>query len=311
MNEPLIRDLALLPKETSLNIADLSKVVDLVAGKNADGSKRDWVEDNIISIREKVKGSKHSTIYYPASGRDLIRPLFAFDADHLIAVDNDPQLSGETEKQLKEMGISFSSSHSEDLKTSDTTFELGGKKRRITQICKDARYVRLSDLGLEQVDILHIYAPSGADEDITEEDLYLQEKYGRNWRFKNFDEATRVEMKENPYAPKVDPQTGKYKVLGPKVNKSLTQANYQLVNEGGFFIFGEMELSYYDLPRSLLDLMGLENSKITRRHPWTILTTFHPKAEEIDTHAPSLRFSGVVLLKIQASLVLNPAFAGI
>lgn len=155
--------LAPVAKESSINPSVLTKVVDLVAGKNADLAKKEWVETNIRSIKEAVKGGKHGTLYYPASGRDIIRPLFAYDVDHLIVIDNAEGLAGEAERQLNELGIEYMVKVSPDGKRRDIVFEFDGRQRRITESSENADLVSPKDFGLDKVDILHIYLPTGSN----------------------------------------------------------------------------------------------------------------------------------------------------
>ncbi|MDP4009530.1 MAG: hypothetical protein Q8P53_00945 [Candidatus Shapirobacteria bacterium] len=264
-------------KETVLS--DLQLVVDLVAGKDVDVEKKDWVAQNISSIREATKNGRHSTIYYPASGEDMLRVLYAYDADHLIAVDPDEQWAGNLEEKLQSVGIQTKTEIFAEERKREITFELDGKERRITRLYRDARQVDLKAFGFEAVDVLHIYAPTGADVDITEEELYLQSKYGDEWIMMSLEQKVRDEMATDPLAPKPD-EEGRYKIVIPKVREEITAENCVMVSEGGFFVFGERG-SMFGLPPTLLKIVGLEMKQIVERHPQTVQTSFYPKEEEL------------------------------
>src|SRR3989338_10975333 len=77
------------------------EVTKLISGIDASESKLEWVKQNIQSIHEGVKTGRHDTVYYPASGRDILRPLVAYDANKLILIDSDSTRVGEAQRQLQ------------------------------------------------------------------------------------------------------------------------------------------------------------------------------------------------------------------
>ncbi len=96
------------------------------------------------------------------------------------------------------------------------------------------------------------------------------------------------------------------------------KASVQAIAEKIRFLSSEVAIKYMeeDLVKIEKEIHELEGARIEKKNEEPIdielvLANVDYFLEHIDTHAPSLRFSGVVLLKIQASLVLNPAFAGI
>ncbi len=260
-----------------------AKTVEVITGDKANAAEKEWVEANIASIREAVQQGRHSTLYYPASGRDILRPLVAFDADHLIAVDSSKQVIGEAEKQVRELGIEPKVEISEDGKRREITFELDGRQRRITEVQYDVRLVNPTSFGLEQIDILHIYLPTGATQAITEDEIYLKEKYGDEGYSMKYQPEVREEIRKDPTAPKPDPKTGNYKAVFAGMDDQLSPINYQMVAEGGFFVFGENRLGGHVMPPVLLEIIGLEEKQITARHPFTILTSFFRKPSELAT----------------------------
>lgn len=269
------------PKSEALSPA-FQTVVDLVAGRDADPTKKEWVRAHIRSIRETTRVGRHSILYYPASGTDIIRPLYAYNADHLIAIDMDKQRVGEAERQIRELGIQPEVETSDDGKRRVVTFEMDGRQRKITEVQDDVRLVSPKSFGLDQVDVLHIYAPTGATEAITEDEVYLKERYGDEWYFKRWQPEAREEMEKDPTAPKPD-EEGKYKIVFEGMGSKLNVANYEMVSEGGYFVFGEGKLNAYDIPPSLLEMVGLEQQQIVTRYPYQVLTSMFPKPEEIAT----------------------------
>ncbi|HCR36285.1 hypothetical protein A2130_01280 [Candidatus Woesebacteria bacterium GWC2_33_12] len=69
---------------------------------------------------------------------------------------------------------------------------------------------------------------------------------------------------------------------GSRVANSLTLENYQLVSTGGFMVFDERSLTPLgETPSALLKIAGIEEQKITRRQPNTVLTSFYPTPDQI------------------------------
>lgn len=66
-----------------------------------------WISDNVTSIQETVReeGIRHSTMLYPASGSDILRPLIAYDLDEIDAYDIDKDLQTKIESQILKAGI--------------------------------------------------------------------------------------------------------------------------------------------------------------------------------------------------------------
>src|SRR3989338_1440557 len=278
---------SLIPEDRSVidNDSGLSRVVDVIADKSRQVPwEKQWIKDNITSLQEAVREGKHETLYYPAHGFDILRPLIAYDASQLIAVDSDNQLRGRIQQQLEQLGVSFTTETSSDDSLVTTSFNWQGKDRRVTEVFEDARQFNIQELGLAKVDVLHVYLPTGADQDVDELDLYFKQKYPPDeWMRRK----TRYQLGEIPeeMVPAVDPETGKYQVIHKAIENRLTQQNYDLVSEGGFFCFDERGLSPYkrafDAPHVLFEMAGLQEKGITRRYPWTVRTSFVPSKADV------------------------------
>lgn len=261
---------------------DLHRITDLIAGDETDFDTTRWIQDNITSIRQATGNGKHKTLYYPASGADILRPLYAYDVSHLITIDPETYYENLLEKQLQQLNIPFSSSRPNST-TKQVVFELEGKSRTITQSTEDARLVSPADFSLPQVDILHLYFPTGADTSIKSDEIYLREKYGKKWFEKRYDTDAQEQMRNDPNAPKVEEATGQYPTAIEGIETRFGQKNYQMVQEGGYFVFNEERISPYDFPQSLLQITGLSERKITGRHPFRVTTSFYPSKEQLKT----------------------------
>jgi len=145
-----------------------------IAGKNADGNKINWVEENIRTIRQAVQAGRHSTGYYPASGEDGLRVLIAYDLDILVTCDKNENLIGATEVKLNELGVEFSKNYDEANKRKEITFKLPGRpgKRKIIEHYKDVKDLDLSaEFSSGKVDVVHTYLPNLAQDYIRFEDM--------------------------------------------------------------------------------------------------------------------------------------------
>lgn len=261
----------------------ITRTSELVAGTEYSEFDYKWVEENIKSIREAVKKGQHDVVYYPASGRDVLRVLVAYDAEELILVDDDEQHIGESEEQLKKIGIQPEVTISSEGNRRELIFDLEGKKRKIVEVNGDARVLTPDKLGVNQIDVLHIYLPTGAAQDIREDEAYLRDKYGNNWIEKRDDFETAQLMENDPDQPKPESESGEYKVVTKGIVNQLDVSNYEMVSEGGFFVFSETRLQRPGEPiQSLYEIAGLEEIPITGRHPHTVLTSFIPRADELE-----------------------------
>jgi hypothetical protein len=259
----------------------LQKGAELISGKESSEFDIEWVQENITSIQEAVKNGKHEVMFYPASGRDLLRVILAYDLYHLIVVDIDEYHAEEMASQLKEVGIPYKTIPLKDRKGKEIVFTIDGKDRKVTHIIGDARTNNLQTFGLEQVDILHVYLPTGADSAVKADEAYLQAKYGDEWYMKQWDDEARSLMNADPDAPKPNPTSNEYDIVIPAVNNDIDSTNYQTVREGGFFVFGERRLQRTQTLPSLYRIAGLKEYQITRRHPFTVLTALYPNKDEL------------------------------
>lgn len=257
---------------------ELTKVVRAVAGEEQDQQKLSWVEQNITSIQEVVKNGKHNTFMYPASGSDVLRPMVAYDADQLIAIDTNEDVVPQIFNDLTSAGILYEVSEIDAI-TKQIEINFGGRKRSITIIGSDARVV-MNGMNGKTVDILHVYLPTGAETDQNELELYLQKRYGDSWREKQYDPNLQNELVDDPDAPKTNSDTGEYSVVHEGVKNQLSTTNYHIVSEGGFFVFDELRIAD-DVPDALMKIAGLAEHRITRRHPFTITTSMYPTPEEL------------------------------
>lgn len=267
--------------EAQQSQTQLQKGVELISGKESAESDIEWVRENITSIQEAVKNGKHEVMFYPASGRDLLRVILAYDLHHLIVVDIDEYHAEEMESQLKEVEIPYTTTSLEDRKGKEVVFTIDEKDRKVTHIVRDARTNKLQSFGIEQVDILHVYLPTGADSAVKADEAYLQAKYGDEWYMKQWDDEARSLMNADPDAPRPDPVSGEYDIVVPAVNNDIDSTNYQTVREGGFFVFGERRLQRAQPLPSLYRIAGLKEYQITRRHPFTVLTALYPDKDEL------------------------------
>lgn len=242
--------------ETSENLlsSGLKKVVDILSEDKVDDQAVNWKRDNILSIRECVKNGNHKTIYYPACGHDIFRPLIAYDADHLIAIDFE---KGNKEqfllKQIKDSGLFCEIKEHKENKSTEITFFLDSRQRKITLAHKDARLLSPNEFGMEKVDVLHLYLPTGADVSVNDSHIISDE--------------TKKDIEQIP-----DEKKEFY--LNNKVERHLSWSNYSLVNVNGFMVFDEESFNRYSVPKSFQQIIGLKERQITSRYPKDI-STFH------------------------------------
>jgi hypothetical protein len=231
-------------KDGSNSSVLVPKVVDSMLGEN-NTDRAQWAADNIHSINEAVQNGRHDTLWYPASGVDVLRAAFAYDVLEAVGIDDQYTIDNLRSK-LAQGGFEY------DIVTDDAEkfvvkIKDGNKTRQITVLNADARLVSPQDAGMQQVDILHVYLPTGATEPIKE--------FDRN--------------------------TGETVEIGVPVQAEISSRNLSLVKEGGFLCFGEKGLGPEPIPESLLKILGLERHSITRRHPHTVTTSFYPSEEEL------------------------------
>lgn len=217
----------------------LQEIVDryarLAAGERAEPATIQRIKDNISSIQQAAARGRHKTLYYPASGRDVLRALLAYDAEQVLAVDTeDPK----TEEALRQLGIQVAVREQARAGRTEKTieFDLAGKKRQITQVIGKAQEIRLADyFESAQADIVHIRRPTGADEDIS-----VPEDESR---------------------------------ILPGIKWYLAQPAYDFVASGGFLVLqeGNLATTYsiatdlsrkIEVPRKLLEILKLKELKI-------------------------------------------------
>lgn len=117
---------------------------------------------NINSIALKTQRGQTETLYYPASGLDILRPLIAYNTTRLILIDSMNNYHQTVKSVLSKTGIQYDESTEGNKLT--LTFNFLGKNRTIEVIEGDARKYSLSDFNLPSVDVLHIFLPTGADQ---------------------------------------------------------------------------------------------------------------------------------------------------
>lgn len=239
-----------------------------------------WRRENIESINEAVQDGLHETAYYPACGRDILRVVGSYDLAHLVAVDS-YDFEG-FQEQLDQLGIVPTLTDLPNSSGTEYIFELGGKERKVTLVVGDAREISLADFGLNKVDVWHVYLPTGADEDITEQEVYLRGLYGDRWYSKLFDAEARQAMDDDPNAPEPDDETGHYKIVSRKIDKNLTASNICNVNVGGFLVLNERSWQAIEESSVLDEIAGLKKIPITTRHPFDVLTSLYPTPEELN-----------------------------
>lgn len=242
--------------ETSEGIlsSGLKKVTDVLLKDKVDDQAINWRRDNILSIRECMKNGSHKTIYYPACGHDILRPLIAYDADHLVAIDFEKEDKEQfLLKQIKDSGLLYNVKEHKEDKTTEISFFLDGRQRKITLACKDARLLLPNEFGMEKVDVLHLYLPTGADISINDSHIVSEE--------------TKKDIEQIP-----DEKKELY--LNNKVERHLSWTNYSMVNIDGFMVFDEESFNRYSVPKSLQHIIGLKEWRITSRYPKDI-STFH------------------------------------
>jgi hypothetical protein len=256
------------------NLPILDKEVNAIAeaeipGINAAGKER--IKQNILTTREAVKDGKHSTIFNPGSWKDILRALSAYDADHLIVAETADPVQGEAARQLDLLGVKYEATVSEDKKTTVINFEMEGRARTITERNEDARLVA-KEIG--NIDVLHIYNPTGANTPLNVLQLWALKKYNVPPH-----ESMVERYRNDPDAPKPKPGTDEYEIVSSGIQKHLIEDLYNQVNEGGFFVFNESHLSINysraseHTPKSLYELIGIEEKQTISRHPSTIVTS--------------------------------------
>lgn len=153
---------------SNLNGSIDSELIKCIGGERAAISPVEvcWIAGNIHTIKNAIhrvltgQGSEQ-TMYYPASGNDIIRPLLAYNVGHLIAVDTQAAIFDKLKTTLDNLGISHEESEEEET-IKHLNFELGGQVRKVTYIKGDAGQFSLSTVGLNEVNILHVYKPVGS-----------------------------------------------------------------------------------------------------------------------------------------------------
>ncbi|MGB2661123.1 MAG: hypothetical protein WBD04_01925, partial [Candidatus Omnitrophota bacterium] len=150
------------PRVAQLEKEAIRKYAEYMAGRS-ESIDLEWAEQNMLSIYRAVRsaeGARHTTLYYPASGSDVLRPLLAYDAEHLIAVDDESVAIGIIKDDLDKMGVRYSLEVKGNINV--FYFEMGGKPRKITFIIDDARNVDPNEYAPEGIDVYHVYFPMEA-----------------------------------------------------------------------------------------------------------------------------------------------------
>ncbi|MBP7774455.1 hypothetical protein KA078_01545 [Candidatus Woesebacteria bacterium] len=231
------------------NKTTLAKTAQAIWGERAEpiaDVDAEWIQQNITSIQEKTRDGLHNTLVYPACGNDILRTLVAYDVSTLIAIDTEKNRLVVIQEQFARAGIPFTLI-SLDETTQKLTCMIAGQERVILFKQADARLI-FAEESRESFDILHLYLPTEADVDLVEGDA----------------------------------ASGEEKLIAEKVSETLTVKNYQLIKTGGFLVLGEKPITSYGAESiALLDIAGLEERKITKRHPDTLLTGIHSTADEI------------------------------
>lgn len=118
--------------------------------------------NNIKSIASKTDSGTTETLYYPASGLDILRPLIAYNTTTLILIDSMNDYHQTVKTVLTNNNIEFQESTNGNQLT--LTFYFLDKSRTINVIEGDARRYPPSYFNLETVDVLHVFLPTGADQ---------------------------------------------------------------------------------------------------------------------------------------------------
>lgn len=221
-----------LPEEVvkSTESHGLSTVVEAIAGDEPDKIDLTWVEENITSIQNAVSSGKHDKLFYPASGTDILRTLIAYDVTEVVAVDPGSDLIPRIMEQFDKAKIPLSITKVDDV-TDELSCIVGGKQRKITFKRADARLI-IDKLEPGSVDVLHVFLPTGADTEVTEDEVWLQKKFGDEWRMKQGTDEAEQLMKQDSEAP-IANENGKYRQVATGVRNQLTLDNYNLVSAGG------------------------------------------------------------------------------
>lgn len=202
--------------------------------------ERQWMEENVSSIQAVMSSGQHRSLFYPACGKDTWRAMRAYDADELWVVDSAPEFAEEITQQMRLFGDPITIEVPEIGTITSVSRMVNGRQRTVNAINGDARRLPGSGLMPSQVDVLHIYLPTGADNDLVDDD-------GETF---------------------------------PAIVSDLNPYNYRLVSEGGFFVLGERRLFDMELP-VLLGIAGLREHQITRRHPYSVMTSWYPEHRDL------------------------------
>lgn len=270
------------PDSISIELAEenrqgTTKIVDALVGGSEIPGMGKQVRDNIETIQDAVISGLHDSLYYPASGCDILRPMVAYDISQITCVDNNRDIIYGLKDQFKKAGIELTLIEETELSTKYSCL-INDKPRTINIYFKDARMMSEAEIG-KSVDIYHIYLPTGANLPISEKELYLKSKYGEKWYVHEYDD-----LSIDPEAPKPINQSGEHKIIYPEVSEKINYETLLLVNPGGFIVFGENSLvSLKKATSGLYGLFGLKEMEIVARHPYTITTSLYPDADEIDS----------------------------
>ncbi len=221
--------------------SEQSRAVRVIVGEEGEQDVLDWTERHIASSQEAVKNGRHDTIYYPGSGADLVRPLIAYDASHIIAVD----LYRYTDliDRYKELNLQELPSDRDDRQ--EFVFSYGGVQRRITHIIGDARMVNPEEILGRKPDILHFYYPTGGS---------MLEEAGPT----AYLSAIQSSMSEENY-------------------RAVPDDGFFIFDEAPVIVFEGWD----ETSESVATLFGLRELRPVKRHPYTIMTSSHPSRDEI------------------------------
>lgn len=240
----------------------------------------EWVADNVVSIQMHVKDGRHQTVLYPACGDDLLRVLVAYRADEVIGIDIDPTIVGRVADSLEKAGLMFQLTQNQNQHLFKIVTLNGDKVLRL--IIGDAREIMADVTAKQRFDVLHVALPTGADTPIAADQAYLQELFPDKHREIEWNNQRKKKILAAEGAPQPDPKTGQYAIVTPAIPTGLNSYAYEVVSVGGFMVLGEWDLyNSVSAPETLLDMMGLKQLKITRRHPFTVRTSMYPSREEL------------------------------
>jgi hypothetical protein len=215
------------------------------------------IKDNILSIRRTIVQGSHQVLFDPAVGSDVIRQLLAYDPQKLVAVDLSLKAIKNNQEQITKLLSSVGISCQVDELPGSVTklsFVMDGTPREILLINQDARDVDLTAFGISQVDVMHIFLPTGV-----EEETEKQQQTRRAGEEPDF-----MAQDSSPVAHE-------------GYSGGLKWQAYEQVRVGGFLCLAESHLiENLSLPPAVAELLGFTEFKISGRHPYTVSTSLFP-----------------------------------